>query len=248
MRIRMPGFLPLAVVCLAGGTLSAASDPFVGKWKVNPSQSKLTDEMKVEAVGENKYAFTFGPGAVDTVVVDGTDQPALQGTTLAVTAEGPNNWRVVRKKDGKKIVMGVWTLSADGNTLDDAFTVYRPDGSTANVHYKYQRTAGTSGFPGTWDSVSAEIDASIGLEIRPSGDNGLLLISPLVGGTQNVTFDGKDYQRVNERSLEITNKRDGRVRDIRQFEVSEDLKTLTVSIRAAGESKPQNILVFDREP
>jgi len=64
------------------GTSWAADNPFVGKWKVNPSKSKLTDEMKVEVVGENKYAFTFGPGAVDTIVADGTDQPAMQGTTV----------------------------------------------------------------------------------------------------------------------------------------------------------------------
>jgi hypothetical protein len=40
-------------------------------------KSKLNDEMKVEAVGANKYIFTFGPGQVDTVVADGSDQPAL---------------------------------------------------------------------------------------------------------------------------------------------------------------------------
>ena len=69
---------------------------------MNPSKSKLTDEMKVEVVGGNKYAITFAPGAVDTIVADGTDQPALQGTTLAVTVEGPNNWRAVPKKEGGK--------------------------------------------------------------------------------------------------------------------------------------------------
>ena len=67
----------LPVVCLTIGTLSAANDPFVGKWKVNPSKSKLYDEVKVEAAGANKYTFTFGPGQVDTVVADGSDQPAL---------------------------------------------------------------------------------------------------------------------------------------------------------------------------
>jgi hypothetical protein len=44
------------------GTSRAANDPFVGKWKVNPSKSKLNDEMKVEVTGANRYAFTFGPG------------------------------------------------------------------------------------------------------------------------------------------------------------------------------------------
>ena len=105
MRIQHSA-LPLAA-CLVTGTLCAADDPFVGKWKVNPSKSKLTDEMKVEAVGANKYAITFGPGAVDTIVADGTDQPALQGTTLSVTVEGPNNWKVVRKKEGRTHRHGV---------------------------------------------------------------------------------------------------------------------------------------------
>src|SRR5579862_7254879 len=97
----------LLAACLVTGTLWAASDPFVGKWKVNPSRTKLTDEMKVEALGANRYAITFGPGAVDTIVADGTDQPALQGTTLSVTVEGPNNWKVVRKKEGQKVVLAL---------------------------------------------------------------------------------------------------------------------------------------------
>jgi len=77
MRMLPHSLLLLPVVCLAIGTSWAADDPFVGKWKVNPSKSKLIDEMKVEAAGENRYTFTFGPGQVDTVVADGSDQPAL---------------------------------------------------------------------------------------------------------------------------------------------------------------------------
>ena len=82
----------LLVACLVTGTLWAANDPFLGKWKVNPSKSKLNDEMKVEVAGENRYAITFAPGAVDTVVADGSDQPALRGTTLSVMVKGPNSW------------------------------------------------------------------------------------------------------------------------------------------------------------
>ena len=156
----------LLVTCLVIGNSWAADDPFVGKWKVNPSKSKLTDEMKVGVVGENKYAFTFGPGAVDTIVADGTDQPAMQGTTLSVTVEGPNNWKVVRKKESRTTIMANWTLSADGKTLDDDLTAYQPDGSPTKVHFTYQRSAAGSGFPGTWDSASAEVDSSI--ELRSS--------------------------------------------------------------------------------
>src|SRR5215472_17681394 len=91
----------LLVACLGTGALWAADAPFVGNWKLNPSRSKLTDEMKVESVGPNKYAFDFGGGSPETVVTDGTDQPAGFGTTLSVTVVGPDSWKVVRKKDGR---------------------------------------------------------------------------------------------------------------------------------------------------
>lgn len=247
MRILRRSLLSLAVVCLVIGALWAANDPFVGKWKVNPSKSKLTDEMKVESVGENKYAITFDPNHVETVVADGTDQPTPDGTTMSLTVAGPNNWKVVFKKQGRPMTMGNWTLSPDGKTLDDAFTQYLADGSTLNVHYTYQRTAGSSGFPGTWDSASAELDSTLELEIQPYEGDGLSIGSPSLGGTRNIKFDGKDNRRVSQRSLEITNKSKGKITDTRQLEVSTDLKTLTMSIRQAGEKEPRNILVFDRE-
>ena len=55
-------FRLLLVACLVASSLWAANDPFVGKWKVNPSKSKLNDEMKVEVAGANRYAITFAPG------------------------------------------------------------------------------------------------------------------------------------------------------------------------------------------
>src|SRR5450432_4703994 len=119
----------LLVACLVTSSVWAANDPFVGKWKVNPSKSKLIDEMKVEVSGENRYTFTFGPGQVDTVVADGSDQPALSGTTLSVTMKGPNRWEVVRKMNGRTLLTAHWTLSEDGKTLNDAFTQYLPSGT-----------------------------------------------------------------------------------------------------------------------
>ena len=48
-------FQLLLSACLVTSTVWAANDPFVGKWKVNPSKSKLIDEMKVEAAGPNTF-------------------------------------------------------------------------------------------------------------------------------------------------------------------------------------------------
>src|SRR5579859_1725399 len=109
---------------LMAAALWAANDPFVGEWKLNASKSKLTDVMKVASVGGNKYAFDFGGGNPETIVVDGTDQPGVDGTTLSVTAEGPDSWKVVRKKDGRILITGIWELSKDGETLRDDFTFF----------------------------------------------------------------------------------------------------------------------------
>lgn len=252
----------LLFASLITGTLSAASDPFIGKWKVNPGKSKMTDEMKVEAAGANKYVINFQPGAVDTIVVDGSDQPAVAGTTLSITAKGPNNWTVVRKKDGRMLLSAEWTLSADGKTLTDDFTGIQSDGSKSTTHFVYQRTAGSSGFAGTWDSDNAKPDSAMALRIQSYEADGFSISGSEGQITRNLKFDGKDYpdagpdlppgvtssgRRINERSLEITRKYKDRLIDTSQFELSTDLKTLTLSIILRGENKPRNIYVFDRE-
>jgi len=54
-------------------------------------------------------------------------------------------------------------------------------------------------------------------------------------------------RRVNERSLEITDKFKGKITGTRQIELSTDLKTLTMTVRLVDQRKPKNIFVFDRE-
>ena len=273
MKMLLRSLLSLPVLCLAIGTLWAADDPFVGKWKVDPSKSKLYDEMKVEAAGANKYTFTFGPGQVDTVVADGSEQPALSGTTFSVTVKDPNDWEVVRKLKGRTLLTAHWTLSEDGKTLNDAFTQYLPsgtklfgdplpDGSTLVLPYVYERTAGDSGFLGTWDSDSAKVKAGMELQIQPSEGDGLSFRRSDEETVKKIKLDGNDHpdldlnggdkgtatagRRVNERSLEITYKSKGKITGTSQIELSPDLKTLTMTERLEGQSKPKSILVFDR--
>jgi len=247
---------------LAMGTLSAANDPFVGKWKVNPSESKLNDEMKVETVGPNKYAITFYPGIVDTVIADGSDQPAIRGTTLSVEAQGPNNWVVIRKMKSRILLTAYWTLSEDGKTLHDDYTEFAEDGSKSTIPYVYARTEGSSGFQGTWDSDSEKVKSGIELQIEPYEGEGLAFNSPNSEMTRKMKFDGNDYpdpdpdaapgsafsgHRVNERSLEITDKVKDKITGTRRIELSADLKTLTMTVQLVGQNRPKNVFVFDRE-
>jgi hypothetical protein len=239
----------------------AANEPFVGEWKLDSSKSKLTDQMKVESVAGNKYAFDFGGGSAETIAVDGTDQPGLAGTTLSVTIEGPDSWKVVRKKDGHILLTGIWKLSKDGNTLKDDYTEFGQDGSNSNVKYVYQRTAGTAGFAGTWEGTSETMNAAIVLKVQLYDGNGLSFINASEGATTSVKFDGKDYpkagpnvtagstctaRRVNEDTLEMTDKFNGKITDTRQIQLSTDRKTLTMTVHIPGRREP-DILVFERQ-
>lgn len=237
-------FQSLLVAGLVTGPSWAANDPFVGQWKLNPSRSKLTDEMRVTKVGEDKYVFDFGGGQPETIVVDGTDQPGFADTTLSVAAEGPN-WKVVRKKDGRTVITATWTLSRDGNSLTDDFTSFGEDGSPSNVKFVYRRAAGGgSGFTGDWVSASEEVNSVVTLEISPYEGDGLSFTGG--GGTTNVKFDGKSARRLSASALERNLTYQGKVIQTRQYKISADLKTLTITAHTVGHTVP-NVFIYERQ-
>lgn len=245
--------------CLIAGAARAANDPFVGEWKLNPSKSTLVDVMKVESAGGNKYVFDVG-GGPETIAVDGTDQPGVAGTMLSVTTEGPDSWKVIRKKHGRMLLTAKWSLSKDGKTLRDVFTAIGPDGKRSTTNYVYQRTAGTSGFTGTWKSRNnATMNFAFLLKVEPYKGDGLSIIDSTDGLTLNVKFDGKDYpsggsnapkgftasaRRANQHTMEVTGKVDGKPKLTQLMSLSSDLKTLTMTQRI-GRREP-NILVLER--
>ena len=246
---------------LTTGTLWAATDPFVGKWKLDPSQSKETHQMKIEAAGPNRYVFDFGAGGTETIVADGTEQPGHSGTILSLTSVKPNTWKLVRKKDGFTVVTAIFKLSADAQTLSDNFTAARPDGWTFNIDYVFTRTAGRSGLAGRWETSNEKLNSVYELEIQPYQGDGLALLLPAEHSARKMKFDGKDYPdqgaevapgsapsglRVNDHTLEITDKINGRTIDTQRITLSPDLNILTMTVRQARHSK-SDTLAFNRE-
>jgi hypothetical protein len=242
---------------LTAATFWNANDPFVGKWKLDVSRSTIVDGMRIDALGPNKYAFSFEDGPRETIVADGTDQPGLPGTTLAVKAEGPLTLTVVRKKAGRTIVSAHWKLSPDGRTLRDSFTGLQPDGSKATTDYLYRRMAGTSGFAGDWESTTKPVGLTLELEIQPYDNKGLSFVSS--GSKKSIVFDGRDHvassaaggptysgRRSGARTMEYTEKNRGKLERSRRFELSRDGRTLTEILRTPGQKTPE-ALVFERE-
>jgi hypothetical protein len=247
----------LAMAFLAASSLWTASDPFVGKWKLDVARSVIVDRMVIEAAGPNRYAFRFEGSPAETVVADGTDQPGLPGTTLSVKAQDPRTMKVVRKQAGQIVISADWKVSPDDRTLNDAFTAVQSDGSSSTTHYVYRRLSGVSGFVGAWESTTPPVGLVYELQVRPLGDQRLAFVRP--SGLKTVTFDGADHavtgaaagstvsgRRPAERTIELTDKVGGEVSDTQALELSGDGKTLTMTVRRPGQATP-GVLVFERE-
>ena len=254
----------LCFACVIAATSRAADEPLIGKWKLNLSKSKLADQMTIAPAGTNRYTLTFaGVGDTETLAADGTDQPGVLGSTISITIEAPNNWKIVRKQGGRVMLTANWKLSEDGKTLTDTFLGSQPDGSTSRVDLVYKRAEGSasnSGIPGTWETTEEKADLAYELEIRPYEGDGLSFLISGGAPATNVKFDGKDYpsttaspvassttsaRHLSDQSIELTKKLKGKVMETREITVSADGKTLTMTRHLVDQRIP-NILIFDR--
>ncbi len=239
----------------------ATESPFIGEWKLDPSKTRMPDEMKVQSQGANKYAFDFGGGA-ETIVVDGSDQPGCCGTKLSVKPEAVDTWIVERKKDGRLLLRATWKLSKDQSTLTDYYREFEADGETHSMDYVYQRTGNSgSGFAADWQSIKETMNSPYLIEVKAFDGDGLSFITPSEHQTENVKSDGKDYpnggpnsgagvtssmRRVDERNLVMTDKADGKVIETDEIGLSADRKTLTMTKHIPGHDKPI-VMVFERK-
>jgi len=248
------------VVCFSAGVAQAAEAPFAGKWKLDPSRTRLPDAMKIESKGGNTYAFDFGGGGVETIVVDGTDQKGLDGTLLSVKPDGPNTWIVERKRDGKRQIRATWKLSKDGRTITDYFRQVAPDGAPISMDYVYQRTGKGSGIAADWRSIKETMNSPLVLQVTPLPGDGLSFATSPAFFARTVRFGRTDYpdegptprkgattsvRTVDARTFVVTRKYDGKVVATEDIGLSSDLKTLTIAQHITGRDKP-NLYVFAR--
>lgn len=250
----------VALAVFVAGCITAADDPFVGKWKYNQNKSKdVGMRLKIDDLGANKYKFDNG--AVQQVLVaDGTDQPTEFGGTSSLAKTGDNTWKMVSKRDGRVLSESIWTLSPEGKTVTIRSTGTRLDGSTFDNQTVLGRVAGTGGLAGTWEEKSEKISTPPDWEIQPY-EGGLSFVYPSSKGRLDLKFDGKDYaeqgpnapkgvftsgKRLNLNTIQMTDKHDGKVLDTAECKVSADGKTMTMTIHVTGQTKTL-VEVYDRQ-
>jgi len=247
--------------CLAvTGVMMAADSPFTGKWKLNIAKSKFTGlTTTYEALPTGEMQVT-SEGQSSKFKVDGKEYPFAFGGTAAWKQIDANSWETTYKLDGRVLSVDTIHISADGKTMTETAKGTKPNGEAFNDVTTLQRTSGGPGLTGKWKSTEVKSSTEM-WEITPNGDDGLTMKIVDFDAICTMKFDGKDYpatgptvpknftlaaRKTGPRSLEMTEKMDGKVLSTDSFSVSADGKTLTDEAVPAGTTEKIKA-VYDKQ-
>ena len=254
-----PIHFALALLTLA--PILSAADPLVGAWKLNRDKSDFTGQTEtIASLGNNKYRFTYGSAVSFVTTADGTDQPSTPGSTVAITIQDPNTWKIVSKSNGGPPFESMLKLSPDSKTITSEGSAKRPDGSDYKSTAELKRVSGSSGFAGTWQVTNTKSASEVLLRFDPTSNGGLEMSWPKDKVSVTLSMDGKDClvtgptvpadsttsaKRVGANGLHMVDKLKGKEMDTVDLKVSPDGKVLTMTEHDAG-IKKTTVSVYDR--
>jgi len=235
--------LLLALVLLASATLFGQS-PFDGTWMTKLDTAKFPTKPEKYSLNNNMYeCLTCVPKVA--VKADGTDQKVTGHPyfdSIAVHVVNASSVEIIQKKDGQVMGTSSQTVSADGKTLSNKFT---DTSGTQPVTGEVTSTrvspgpAGSHAVSGSWRTEKVNSVSSNGLTVTYHGTADGLKMSDQNGKSYDAKFDGKDYpiqgdpghtmvslKRIGDRTIEETDKRDGKVVGVYRMTVSSDGKSI----------------------
>ena len=147
--------LTFAFCIVASLVCFAASNAQMGTWKLNESKSKIgagmpkNDTVVYEAAGENIKVTIDGTAGDGTKThsewtgkMDGKDYPSTGNPNedmRAYTKVSARTLRFASKKDGKVVLSGTVTVSADGKTRTVTSSAMGADGKTTKSVLVYDK-------------------------------------------------------------------------------------------------------------
>jgi len=227
--------------------LAWAQGPFDGTWVTKMDTMKITGKPDVYLVADGVYTCdACVPGL--KIKADGTDQK-VSGHAYYDTASArivnQQSVEVIVHRDGKLVAKRTLTVSADGKTMTEDFTTY-DQASPASGKVVATRVAdgpaGAHALSGSWrqqaqgTTFSSEL---ITVTYKQSAD-GLKMSSP-TGQTFDAKFDGTQVltagdpgktlvslKRIDERAIQETDTRQGKVTDVFVYKISADGKSMHI--------------------
>jgi hypothetical protein len=242
---RLVACVLFAMPLLCAPASSFAQSPFNGTWRTNMDQSKLSPKPYVFSVNGGMYDCSSCSPKIH-VKANGQDQPVTGQPydTISVREVDPKSIVVTTKKSGKTVNEQTRTVSDDGNTLTYKITSHAENSDqTVSVEVTYTRVgkapAGANGTSGSWRINKAQ-ESENGLTTTYTSSGDELSMSTPTGESYTAKLDGKDYpfkgsyfynsvslRRINARTIEEADKRDGKVVYILKMTVSADGKKMT---------------------
>jgi len=225
---------------------SFAQSPFDGTWRINLDQAKMSPTPSVFSVNKGMYDCSSCSPKIH-VKADGQDQSVIGQPydTISVREIDAKSIAITTKKSGKTVSEQTRTVSDNGKTLTAKITGH-PENSDETVSVEVTATrvgkapAGANGTSGSWQNNKVnESENGLITTYKNSGDE--LSMSTPTGVSYTATLDGKDYpvkgsynynsvslKRIDDRTMEETDKRDGKVVDVSRITVSPDGKEMTI--------------------
>ena len=242
---RISGFVLLLAPMLLAPALLSAQSPFDGTWRTDMEQSRLSPKPFVFLIQNGVYECSSCSPKIH-VKADGQDQ-SVSGQpfdTISVRVVDSKSIEITQKKGGKAWSEGTRTVSDDGNTLTMKMTRHPQNSdqvTTAEVTFSRigKAPAGANGTSGSWRIAKVnESENEVTTTYKSNGDE--LSMSTPTGKSYTAKLDGKDYplkgaygydsvslKRVDDRTIEETEKRDGKVVFVSKMTVSPDGKKMT---------------------
>jgi hypothetical protein len=250
----------LGLLLVAGIAITQAESPFVGKWKLNLDKSQFAGTtMTVEQLPAGEMRLT-AEGQSYTFKTDGTERPAIFGSTAAWKQIDPTTWEATYKAKGTVLTTDTHKVSQDGKTLTVTSKGTKPDGGPFENTVVYQRVSEGNGLVGKWRSTKVTISSPETMEFA-SSSKGLSWTVPAYKVSTVLTFDGKDHPvegptipagftiaatSKGAQVFELVQKMGGKVVYRGTYTLSQDGKTLTALYTPEGTSE-KITAVYDRQ-
>jgi hypothetical protein len=240
-------FAMLAVGALFVAAETYAQSPFDGTWRIELSQTKFSPKPLSFYIGQGWYHCVGACSPAYDVAADGQDH-AVSGhayDSVSVTVVDTHTIQAVAKKSGTVMWEQTRTVSADGKTLTVKSTEHPMDGGAPTTFETVAKRSGTapSGVHATSGNWVIVKQSGTGSELLTTYklDGDQLTMNAGSGETYTAKLDGSDspvknaygwdsvsLKKINDHTIEETDKRGDTVTDVSNMTVSPNGKTMTV--------------------
>jgi hypothetical protein len=253
----------MSALLLAPATALAAS-AFDGTWKMRVGSIQVTGKPDVWVIAEGTYSCPSCDPPVDKLPADGAPHK-ISGHAyydeLQVRIVDARTVEITQRQGGKVVGTGTMQVAADGKSFTDKFTSFTGTQPMTGTFTEKRVAAGPPGshaLSGSWlpDQISDGNDALRTVSYAMTADAFNMHAN---GQSYSAKFDGKQYpvtgdpgntqvvlKKINGRTVEEIDYRQGKVVDEIQIAAAEDGKTVMMSDKDVAHGQTTT-LIFDKQ-